>query len=51
MSALERNGHLLGGRKAADEYLEGQRILLSRTDYSGCTAIKQEDVNVTGPSR
>ena len=35
-------GHLQGARKAVDEYFEGRRILLSRTDYSGRIAAKQE---------
>ena len=41
---IDDYGHLLGARKAADEYLDGHRILLDRIDYSGRIAIKQEDV-------
>jgi O-methyltransferase len=41
---IDDYGHLLGARKATDEYLDGHRILLDRIDYSARIAIKQEDL-------
>jgi hypothetical protein len=38
---IDDYGHLQGARKAVDEYFDGRRILLSRTDYSGRIAVKQ----------